>query len=141
MLVSEDSHIAVYLVADNENVPLPAEVGESCEGVAVPAYACRVVRIAQYKHPALVVGYLLKIVEVHHVSTVALSKRVVYHLAPVAFRHEPERMIDRRLDDDLLILLCEDVHSQSYSLDDARDERHPFSPYFPLVMAAYPVDD
>lgn len=68
---------------------LLAEVGQPCESFAVPAYSCRVVRIAHYKHlhPALaarieILHHSAQISEVHLISTLGLLAQRVSQQLP-----------------------------------------------------------
>ena len=141
VLVSEDGHVAVYLITDDEDISLFAEVGESDECIAVPAYSGGVVGVAENEDAAFVVGYSFQVIEVHLVCAVVLTERVEHYLASVALRYESEGMVHRWLDDYFLIGLGEDVHYKAYALDDAGNERHPLTAYVPLMVVAYPVDD
>lgn len=50
-------------------------------------------------------------------------------------------MIDRRLDDDLVILLQQSVDSHADTLHDARDVAEPLLADLPSVQPGHPVDD
>ena len=47
VLVAEDSHVGVDLVADDDDVALGTEVSQTAQRLRVPRYACRVVRIGE----------------------------------------------------------------------------------------------
>ena len=141
MLMPEDGHVAMNLVADDEDVVAVAEVGQPDQRLTAPADARRVVGIAEDEHAALVIGHLLEVVEVHLIRAVVLAQRVVNHLAAVALGYEAEGMIHRRLDDDLLVGAGEDIDDQADTFDDAGDERQPLALDAPLMVHVNPVDD
>ena len=139
MLVAEDSHIRVNLVADDDDVMLRAEVGETAQRVCIPCYARRVVRVGEYEHAALLVSHFRQILKVHRVRSVGvLPKRVVHHLAVIALRRQSERVIHRRLNDNLLVLLHEHVDDEADALHDARYEAHPLLVDAPLMVVLNP---
>ena len=109
-------------------------------------------RIAEDEHAALVVADALQAVEVHLVIITGLHmlvlqslgmdlQRVPHHLAPVGARHEEERMVDRRHDNDFLVGLAEEVADDPDTFHDAGYETDPFGFDVPLVMRPHPVDD
>ena len=140
MLVAPERHIAVDLVGDDEDVAVVAEVGQSGQRVFVPHDAGRVVGVREDKHLALVVSHLGQVVEVHRVGAVGvLVERVVDYLAAVSLWRQPERVVDGRLDDDLVARLGEDVHHHADALHDAGYVGEPFALYVPLMVVFQPL--
>ena len=84
VLMSEYSHIAMNLVADDDNIPFAAEISKTDEGLTAPAHSCGVVGIAQNEQFTLIVGHTLQVVEVHLVCPVVLLERIEHHLPSVA---------------------------------------------------------
>ena len=139
VLESLVSHVAVYLVRNDDDATLRTEVGKAAQGVYIPYDASRIVRIGEYQHAALLVSHLGKTLEVHRVRSVLVhDERIHHHLTLVAQRSEAERMVYRRLDDYLLVGLAEHVDNEAYALDDARNESHPFAVDIPLMMVGNP---
>ena len=129
----------MYLVRNYDDTALRTEVGKSAEGVHVPHYSSRIVRVGEYEHAAFLVCHLGKSVKVHRVGAVFVhDERIHHHLTLVALRRETERMVHRRLYYRLLVGLAEHVDDESYALDYARNESHPFSVDVPLMMVGYP---
>ena len=142
MLVSEESHVCMNLVADYQQMMFIAEISQSLQGFLVPGNTSRIMRIAENQHLALLVTYLFQIFEIHLVISVLTHlQRIEDHLTAVSLRGETERMINGWLDDDLLIFLGEDVHHQSYSLHDAWNKANPLALHIPLMMSLHPIDD
>ena len=101
--VAEEGHVAVYLVAEDDNVAVVAEAGQPAQRVGGPAEACGVVRIAEDEQLAALVGHLGQLFEVHVVAAVGgWPQGVVHHLASVALGRDAEGVVDGRLDDDLV---------------------------------------
>ena len=63
MTVAEDSHVAMYLVAYDDDATLVADVCKALQCLPVPADACGVVGIRENEHAAFLVGYLFQLVE------------------------------------------------------------------------------
>ena len=109
------------LVRNHDDAPAVAEGGEPFETLAGPCDAGRIVRVRENEHPASVVAYGLEVLKVHFIPVDGLTERIEHDLPAVSLRHEAERMIDWRLDDDLLVLLQKGVYGHSDALDDARN--------------------
>ena len=62
VLVAVERHVAMYLVADDDDATLVAEVGETAERIHVPNYSGRIVRVGEDEHTALLVCHLREIV-------------------------------------------------------------------------------
>ncbi len=142
MAVPPQSHVAMNLVRNHYDSTFVAERGKTFERVTVPEYACRIMRIGQYQHAALVVSHGFQIVEVHRIRAVGiLFQRIEHHLPAVALWRKAERMVHGRLDNDLLVGLDKHVNSHSDALYYARNEREPAGIHFPAVVRFNPVDD
>ena len=140
MAVAEQCHVAVYLVADDDDVVVVAEAGKPCQCPAVPAYPGGVVRVAQEKHAASRVAHLLEIPEVHAVAAVGVEDEgVAHHLPAVALGREAEGVIHGRLDDDFVAGRGEDIHCHADALHDAGDVAEPFALRPPPVVRGHPV--
>lgn len=119
VLMSKERHVSVNLVRDHQDVMLIAEVRQSLQGRLVPGDATRIVRIAEHEHLALLIAHLFEVIEVHLIIAVLSHfQRIEDHLSPIALRCQAERMIDRRLNDDLLVGLGEYIDHHADALDD-----------------------
>ena len=117
-----------------------AEGSQTAKRVPVPHYACRIVGIGKNQETAPVVADSLEIVKIHRIASVRIfNQRIIDHFPVIAFRHKTERMIDRRLDDDLVVRLEESIDYQTYALYDTRDVSKPFAFCLPAVMGQDPL--
>ena len=140
--MSEEGHVAMNLVADDDDAALIAESGQALQRLTRPADAAGIVRIAQDEQAAMLVGHPCQVLEVHVVIAIGpLDKGVHHHLMPIALRHKAEWMIHRRLYDDLVTWRQQGAYSHSYSLDNAGNEAHPLFSHLPPVMLLHPADD
>lgn len=140
------------LITDDEQVMIVAEVSQAYERLTRPADTAGIVRIAKDKHTTFVVTDTLQTVKVHSVIVTGLHmlflqslgvnlQRVPHDLTLVGARHEEERMVDGRHDDDLLIGFAKEVTDDADAFDDAGDETDPLRLDIPLVMLAHPIND
>ena len=142
MLVPPKRHIAVNLVRNHQNAVSMTEMREFCQCLPVPNYTGRVMRIRQDEHLAFLVSDLLEILEIHGIRTVRiLAERIHHHFPIVSLRSKTERMIYRRLDDNLLVRLRKHIDNHTDTLYDTRDVTKPLTFHFPSVMRFYPVDN
>ena len=117
-----------------------AEGGQAAQAFRIPEYAGRVVGVRKYEQAALFVADCLEVFEIHRIAAVCvLYERVVHDFATVALGYETERMIDRRLDYNLLVRLQEGIDNHSYTLHYAGDVTEPFPLHLPSVMLQYPL--
>ena len=142
--VAPEGHVAMNLVADDDDVVLVAEAGQPLQGLARPDNACRIVWVGENEHAALLVAHQLQVVEVHLVGElgpVHAFQGIHHYLTAVAFGCKPEGMIDGRLDDDLLVGFQEHINSHANAFHDAGDVGEPLFLHIPLVAVVNPLPD
>ena len=104
MVVAEDGHVAMDFVADDKEMMVVAEIGQSRQRLFRPADACRIVGVAKHEQTAFVVANLGEVVKIHLVmSRLRLLQWIPDHLALVGTRCEEEWMVDGGHDDNLLV--------------------------------------
>ena len=122
----EKHHVAVNLVGDDRHTAAVAQLRQPLQYGRRPCNAGRIVRIRQDQQPAVgIAQQCFELFEIHFITVVRTPQRIVENLPAHVLRHKPERMIHRRLDDDLLPGLRESLHDHADSLDNAGDEPHP----------------
>ena len=136
--VAPKRHIAMYFVADDDDTALMAKSGKTPKRGGVPYHSGRVVRVGEDKHTTLVVCHLCQVVKVHLIAFARLAKRIVYHLNAISLRDQAERMVDWRLDDDLLARSEKHVEGHTNTLYDARNKAEPFACGLPTMACGNP---
>ena len=71
--MSEDCHVGMYLVADDKDIVVVAEIGKFYECFLVPAYSSWVVWIAEDEQFAFLIIYVGKLLEVYFVVAVVFA--------------------------------------------------------------------
>ena len=136
--MSEQSHVRMNLIADNEQMMFVAEVGKSLQGFLAPGNTARIMRIAENQDLALLIIDFLQIFEIHLVISILLHlQRIEDHLSAVALRSEAEWVINGWLDDDFLIRTGEDIHHESDTFYNTWNEANPLSLHIPLVVVMH----
>ncbi len=130
----------MYLVRDHHDVVFHGDIGQMTQRRSVPRDSDRVVGVGQNQHLAFVVQDAFQIVEIHFVSSARRPfQRIENHLAAVGLRHQTERMIDGRLNYDLVARPSESVDNHADSLYDSRDVAYVVALDVPAVMPSQPV--
>ena len=107
----------------------------------MPHDPARVMGVAKDKQFAIFVYHALQILEIHRIAALFLLQRIIDDLAFHRFRDNPERMVNRRLDDDFIARLGEALHDKADSFDDARDISEPLLLRFPHIFILQPCQD
>ena len=130
----------MYLVADDDDAMVVAEVRQPAQRVAPPGDAGGVVRVTEHEHLGPV-DDALEVVKVHFVERfpLCLLQRIEHHRAAVALDGRAEWVIHRRLDDDPIARCCERIDGEADAPDHARHIAEPFGADVPLVMVPYPA--
>ena len=99
-------------------------------------------RVGKNEKPAFFVSDLGKVLEIHRIVAVRPAfQRVVNYFPAIFGRDNPERMVNRRLDDDFLVGLEEGIDHEADSLHDSRYVAEPFPFCIPSVVFPNPGDD
>ena len=144
----EQRQVAVYLVAEDEDVVGGADLRDTFERLPAPDDAAGIVRVAEYQQTVQRVRRQpLQPFEVHLVSLQAavvptdLLERVVDDLVAVSLRRDAERVVHGWLDDDALLRLEHCVDNDSDAFHDARHVGEPMAFDGPLMMVRDPFPD
>ena len=123
MTISKDCHITVNLITYNYDMVFITEVCQSFQSVYRPTQPCRIMRITQYKHTTLIITDLLQVIKIHIIVPVFTPpQRIEYYFPMVTFWCQTERMIDRWLDNHLLIRFGKHIYYESDTLNNTRNE-------------------
>lgn len=135
--------VAVDFVGDAHHSPLAADTAHLCQGLARPLYAHRVVGVAENHHRRMMLlDKALKLLEVHLVVAIlGQHQGVGQHLSPVALDDPAERMVDRRLDYDLVTFAGEMVDGVSDSSHHPGDKSKLLAGDVEAVVVGEPLRD
>ena len=134
--------IAVNLVGDHKHAIFAAEAPHLGQSLAAPLQTDRVVGIAHYHHLRVLFGKNpLKLLKIHLIVTPVPAKRIGDQLTLVTFNHNFERMIDRRLNHNLVPLLGEEIHGESDTFHHPGHISEFVALYLEAVTAVEPVDN
>ena len=111
MTSSSEHHIAMDLIADNYNAFLITDMSHLAQCFNVPAFARRVVGIAKYHHLASLY-VATQSFEIHSKRCLCSYQMIPDNHTFAAFRNNPERMIDRLLNQYFVAFLCESLHGK-----------------------------
>ena len=147
MTVVPQGHVAVYLVADDNDAMLCTEMCEAAESLSVPADAGGIMWIAydEQAHSASRVSVeladkSLQAVDIHIIAAVLpLYEWILQQLSAVALSGEAEGVVDGRLYDDSVFLIAEDIDGEAYPPYYSRYECQPLAPQPPCVVVSDPV--
>ena len=140
--MSEDCHIRMNLIADNQQMMLVAKISQASKRIHIPSDASRIVRIAEYKNLALLIANLLQVVKIHFIIAILThSQRIEYHFTSITLWSQTKRMIHRGLDDNFLVFFRKDIDYQSYTFHNTWNKFNPFTFYIPLVVVMHPIYD
>ena len=121
---SVEHEIAVDLVGDHYAACAACGGGYAPQGRGIPLQSYGVVGVAEYHHArALLFHEAFQLVDIHGVMAGGFiaQQRVGKHLALVALDDLTERMVDRRLDEDLVAFTAEIVDGEC---DTSHDSGH-----------------
>ena len=143
MLALSPYKIAVYLVRNDDNAVLKADVAGAAQLFLSPYAADRVVRAAQYIHLYIVFNYLfLKIVKVYSIMTVFVkNERRVYKPAAVLLYYIAEGVVNRAVYDDRVVWFCKRADRDRQSAYDARSLHYPAALRLKIEIIAEPSRD
>ena len=140
MLVAKEGHVAMNFIGNHDHPSAVTEVSQFPKGLARPYDSCRIMWIRQYQHAAFVVTYRFQIIKIHRIRAVLIfMERVEDDGMAVTLRHQTERMINRGLDDNLVILLEKRVDCHADTFDNTRDICQPLLLHLPLMMVLNPL--
>ena len=116
VVLAVEDQVGVDLVRHQQGAVFDADLGHPAQVGGVPDDAQRIVGVAQQEDAALF-GLGGKVVEINVPMAVFLHQLVFHHGAVPCFHHVVELGVDRRLDQDLVPVLAE-------QLDDGRQAGH-----------------
>ena len=140
MLVAEKGHIGMDLVGEDDDSARGAEAGQPLKGFPGPDNPGRIVRITKDKHFAARVTNAFQLLKIHFIAAARdFLEGIPNHFPAVSLRGNPEGMVYRRLDDNLVSGLCKIIDGQANSLYNTGNKGVPGAPGFPAMMHLDPV--
>ena len=99
-------------------------------------------RIAENEYLALLIANLLQMTEIHLIISIFTHfQRIEHHFPAISLWGQTERMINRRLDYNLLVFLGEHIDDHADALDDSWNKTDPLPLDIPLMMVSHPIHD
>lgn len=132
----------MYLVRDDQNSVFVTDPGQVVQLFRRPYSAAGVVRITEDQHLAIVIGYdPAKILQIHFVLSVPERQGIVDHTPPQRLRNKPERVVHRRLYNDLIPFFRECIDGKGNPFDHTGHKTDLFCFHLPAVMPPEPIED